>query len=124
MVGWFEVPVLDMDRAVKFYNEVFQIKITIHNLDNVVMGWFPFEENNAPGATGSLVQAPDFYKPSVDGTLVYFSSKSNNLNDELGRVEKAGGTILQEKKQISEDHGYYGLFLDTEGNRIALHSQK
>lgn len=123
MVGWFEIPVLDMDRAVKFYNEVFQIEIGIHDLGNVVMGWFPYaEDGKTPGASGSLVLAPDFYKPSKEGTLVYFSSKTDDLNDELSRVVKAGGQVLQQKTQISEDHGYYALVLDTEGNRVALHS--
>lgn len=123
MVGWFEIPVLDMDRAVKFYNEVFQIEIGIHDLGNVVMGWFPYaEDSKTPGASGSLVLAPDFYKPSKEGTLVYFSSKTDDLNDELSRVVKAGGQVLQQKTQISEDHGYYALVLDTEGNRVALHS--
>ena len=125
MVGWFEIPVLDMDRAVKFYNEVFQIKISIHNLENIVMGWFPFtEDQNIPGTSGSLVYAPDFYKPSTEGILIYFSSMTDDLNDELSRVEKAGGNVLQQKTQISEDHGYYALLLDTEGNRVALHSRK
>jgi hypothetical protein len=125
MVGWFEIPVSDMDRAVKFYNEVFQIKIAVHNMGELIMGWFPFAEDpEAKGAGGSLVYHKEFYIPSKEGALVYFTSRSGDINDELSRIEKAGGKIISPKKQISPDHGYMALFLDTEGNRVALHSLK
>ena len=125
MVGWFEIPVVNMDRAVAFYNEVFQIQIAVHDMGELVMGWFPFrEDKEAKGTSGSLVYHKEFYKPSAEGTLVYFISQTGDINDELSKIEKAGGKILKPKTQISPDHGYMGLFLDTEGNRVALHSQK
>ena len=123
MCGWFEIPVSDMDRARKFYEEVFEIKIHIEDFGKTRMGWFPFAEDpEARGASGSLVYNPDFYKPSSKGVLIYFSSADLAL--ELGRVEEAGGTVLREKTLIREDIGYMGLFTDSEGNRIALHSRK
>ena len=125
MVGWFEIPVANMDRAVAFYNEVFQIEIAVHDMGELVMGWFPFaEDTEAKGASGSLVYHKESYTPSAEGTLVYFTSRKGDINNEIGRIENAGGKILQTKTQISEDHGYYALFLDTEGNRVALHSKK
>ena len=123
MVSWFEIPVSDMDRAVAFYNEVFQIKIAVHDMGELIMGWFPFAENpEAKGASGSLVYHKGFYKPSTDGALIYFTSRTGDIKDELSRIEKAGGKILKPKTQISPEHGYMALFLDTEGNRVALHS--
>lgn len=126
MVGWFEIPVTNMDRAVAFYNKVFNIKISVHILGNITMGLFPFADNaEAKGASGSLVYNKEFYKPSsTEGVLIYFTSQSGDINDELSRIEAAGGKILQAKTQISKDHGYMALFIDTEGNRIALHSNK
>jgi hypothetical protein len=125
VVGWFEIPVADMDRAVKFYNEVFQIEISIHDLDELKMGWFPFSEDpEAKGAAGSLVLHKEFYKPSTEGTLVYFTSPSGDIEIELNRIEKAGGKILKPKTEIGGGYGYMALFLDTEGNRVALHSRK
>ena len=122
MVNWFEIPVTDMDRAKKFYDIVFDIEISVHDMNELVMWWFPFAEGK-PGATGSLVKHKDFYCPSEkDGTLIYFSSEDVQI--QLDKVEPAGGKILQPKKQISEGHGYMALFLDSEGNRIALHSQR
>jgi len=120
-VGWFEIPVGDMDRAIAFYNEVFQIDIRKQNFEGIEMGWFPFD-GNGKGAPGSLVKNIDHYKPATEGVLVYFSSI--DVNNELSRIEKAGGKILQARTQISEDHGYMALFLDSEGNRVAVHSQK
>ena len=122
MVGWFEIPVTDMDRAKTFYDTVFDIEISVHDMGELIMGWFPFSEGK-PGATGSLVMHKEFYFPSENqGTLVYFSSEDVQI--QLDRVEPAGGKILQPKKQIGEGHGYMALFLDSEGNRLALHSQQ
>ena len=87
------------------------------------MGWFPFpEDQEAGGAGGSLVQLKDFYQPSSQGVLIYFSCKEFSV--ELNRVEQAGGKILKKKSLIAEDIGYMGLFTDCEGNRIALHSRQ
>ena len=122
MVGWFEIPVTDMDRAKKFYDTIFDIEISVHDMNELVMGWFPFAEGK-PGATGSLVKHKDFYFPSdTKGTLVYFSCEDVQIP--LDRVEAAGGSVVQSKKQIGEGHGFMAIFLDSEGNRIALHSQK
>ncbi len=120
-VGWFEIPVVDMDRAITFYNEVFQIEIVKQDFEGTEMGWFPFV-GNGKGAPGSLVKNIDHYKPATQGVLIYFSSL--DVNNELSRIEKGGGRILQSKTQISEDHGYMASFLDSEGNRVAVHSQK
>lgn len=121
-IGWFEIPVKDMDRARKFYETVFDIQLQVQPFNELEMGWFPFAEGK-PGATGSLVKHPDFYEPSSKaGVLVYFSSA--DVDHELSRVESAGGQIVQPKTQISEDIGFMGIFHDTEGNRIALHSRK
>jgi len=121
IVGWLEVPVTDMERAIKFYTAVFDVELTRQKLGPLDMAWFPWVEAGY-GTGGSLVYAPDYYKPSMDGTLAYFTAHSGDLANELARVESAGGKVLQGKKQISEEHGFMALIVDTEGNRIALHS--
>jgi hypothetical protein len=122
VAGWFEIPVMDMDRAVKFYETVFEFKMQRENVGELDMAWFPFNME-AYGSAGSLAYAPDFYKPSADGTLIYLTANSGDLANEFSRVEAAGGKVLIEKKQISEEHGYMGVILDSEGNRVALHSR-
>ncbi|MFD1163510.1 MULTISPECIES: VOC family protein [Hwangdonia] len=119
MVGWFEIPVSDMDRAKAFYEAVFKVDIEVHNFGGMLMGWFPFVEGKE-GAAGTLIKQ-ETYIPSQEGTLVYFMC--DDVKNELDRVEGAGGKIYQPKTEISPEHGFMGAFIDTEGNRVALHSK-
>lgn len=119
MVGWFEIPVADMNRAKMFYESVFDIAIGIHEFGDFQMGWFP-NDSGKSSATGSLVKH-ETYIPSMTGPLIYFSCK--DVNTELSRVVEAKGEILRPKSPIGEEHGFMALIKDTEGNRIALHSQ-
>ncbi len=122
ILGWFEIPVVNLERAVNFYESVFGIKMEILDLGDLKMARFPFRDN-APGAQGALSCHEKYYKPSVDGVLIYLSSQSGDLNSDLKKVEDAGGKVIFPRRQISEAFGYMAMFIDTEGNRIALHSQ-
>ena len=124
VVGWFELPVADMDRAISFYETVFDFKITRNAMGPLDMGWVPWTDGDGPGSAGSLVYHEEYYKPSTDGALIYFTAHSGDLNNELSRVESAGGQVIQGKTLITEDIGYMALLIDTEGNRIALHSRE
>lgn len=121
MINWFEIPVTDMDRAKAFYEKVFDLTISLHKMEGIQMGWFP-NKNQIGQATGTLIKAGDHYVPSKDGVVVYFSCE--DVAEQIGKVETAGGQVISGKKQISADNGYMAYFLDTEGNRIALHSMK
>lgn len=121
MITWFEIPVTNMNRAKKFYEKVFDIQISLHDMEGVQMGWFP-NKNTSGVATGTLIHAGENYKPSKDGVLIYFSC--DDVANEISRVEDAGGEIVFNKKEISENNGYMAYFMDPEGNRIALHSMK
>ncbi len=123
ILGWFEIPTADMERAIRFYQTVFNIELSRQEFGDLDMAWFPFVQEGA-GAPGSLVYHKDFYKPSTDGTLVYLVSQTGDLADELSRIEAAGGQVLVPKTLIAENYGYMAVFLDTEGNRVALHSNK
>lgn len=121
VVGWFEIPVIDMDRAIQFYEAVFGFKLQRANLGELEMAWFPWVENTV-GSGGSLVYSPGNYAPSPEGVLIYFTAFSGDIDIELDRIRQNGGTVLRGKTLISEEVGYMALFLDTEGNRIALHT--
>jgi uncharacterized protein len=123
VVGWFEIPVTDLDRAIAFYNKVFGFEMTRSILGTLEMAYFPSVPGTV-GSMGALAFHPEFYKPSADGTVVYFTAFSGDVSIELSRVEAAGGKVVMPRKQISEEIGYMGLFIDTEGNRIAVHSHK
>ena len=82
-----------------------------------VMGFFPVE----PKHIGGAIVKSTYAKPSAEGTIVYLNG-GENLSAILEKVEPAGGKIVVEKTEIAPEHGYFALFLDTEGNRVGLHS--
>jgi uncharacterized protein len=120
MVGWFEIPSTNIDRAIKFYEEVFDVKLTKAPMGDLEMAFFSGDPDKS-GAFGAIVKHDQYYKPSHDGVLIYFMSE--DITTELSRVEKAGGKVLQPKTLIAENVGHMAMFEDTEGNRIALHSR-
>lgn len=119
VVGWFEIPVKDMNRSKAFYEHVFGVKLALNEMGPLQMAWFPMHMG-AAGATGSLVKN-EMYVPSKQGTLVYFSVDS--IEAALARVQEKGGKVLNSKKSIGE-HGFVAHFEDSEGNWVALHSMK
>jgi len=110
-----------MQRAIDFYQDVFNIKMRLQDLGILQMAFFPVAKTGV--GWRCIGKTSGVYKPSQDGALIYFTAFSGDLNIELKRVEKAGGRVLIPKRQISPDHSYMGVFLDTEGNRLALHSK-
>ena len=119
-VGWFEIPVADLDRAIAFYQKVFDCILNKQDMGDFKMAWFPWDHSKG-GAGGSLVFHKDFYQTSaLAGTLIYFSSEDCEV--ELNRVKDSGGEVQIPKRMIAPDIGYMGVFLDSEGNRIAVHS--
>ena len=120
VVSWFEIPTKDLDRAQKFYEAIFQMKMVPLDLANIKMRMFPVESQESIG--GALVYNADFYKCSTtDGPLVYLNANPDVQNI-LDRVEAAGGKVLVPKTIISPEYGFMGMFADTEGNRVALHA--
>jgi predicted enzyme related to lactoylglutathione lyase len=119
-VSWFEIPATDINRAQAFYEAIFDIKLTPMDMPQLQMRLFPIESPMNVG--GAICKAEGFYKPSADsGPLVYLNGNPD-VQNVLDRIEAAGGKILIPKTQISPEYGYMAAFLDTEGNRVALHS--
>ena len=120
-ISWFEIPATDLDRAQKFYETIFETKLIPLDTPNFKMRMFPIEDP-MNGIGGALSHAEGFYKPSAtDGTLVYLNANPD-VQVVLDRIEKAGGKIIVPKTEISPEHGFMAVFIDTEGNRVALHS--
>jgi hypothetical protein len=117
VVNWFEIPVKDMARAKSFYHTVLGKELMDMPMEGMEMAAFPWA-TDAPHASGALVKM-EGYEPSTAGTVIYFAS--DDVANELGRVEAAGGTVVVPKTPIGE-HGFFAQFLDCEGNRVALHS--
>ena len=115
-VSWFEIPVHNLQRAVSFYNHIYDIELETIDLPDYAMAFFPSDK----GIGGALVSGPGCI-PTEAGTLIYLNG-GEDLTEVLSKVEEAGGRIILEKSLINEDAGYFSLFIDTEGNKLALHS--
>lgn len=119
-ISWFEIPTTDLDRAQKFYETIFDIQMIPLNMPQLKMRMFPVEDMINIG--GALTYAPGFYEPSATaGPLIYLNANPD-VQIILDRIEAAGGKIVVPKTQISPEYGYMAVFIDSEGNRIALHS--
>lgn len=114
---WFEIPTADFDRAKAFYEALLGSPIERMEMGPVTMGFLPPVDG---ATTGAIVHA-DENKPSAEGVTVYFSG-GDDLTEVLNRVEPAGGTVVVPKTEIGEGFGFFALFMDTEGNRVGLHS--
>ena len=118
-ISWFEIPSIDLSRAAKFYETIFDITLAPLDTPEIKMRLFPLEDRMGVG--GAIVDSGGFHKPSsTDGPLLYLNANPD-VQNVLDKIEAAGGKIIVPKMSIGE-YGFMGAFIDTEGNRIALHS--
>jgi predicted enzyme related to lactoylglutathione lyase len=119
LINWFEIPVVDFNRAVSFYKAILGLEIKETEMFGTRMAFFP---NDGTNVSGAIVQGDD-YKPSQDGVIAYLNG-GNDLQSVLDNVENNNGKVIVPKTQISPEMGYFGMFIDTEGNKMAVHSNK
>ena len=118
-LNWFEIPVTDFERAKKFYETIYDGEIMEMPFPGGRYGMLPSDMQNGVG--GAIAQGEGF-EPSDKGTIVYLSG-GEDLSIPLAKVETSGGKIILSKTSIGEN-GFMAHFIDTEGNRVALHSMK
>jgi predicted enzyme related to lactoylglutathione lyase len=116
VINWFEIPVKDLGRAAAFYSDVLGRDLALRERAGVTMAFFPMD---GQGVGGTLVRVANV-APSQDGTIVYLSVEGR-MDEALGRVGRAGGKILMSRTDVGRA-GFIATILDTEGNRVGLHS--
>ncbi len=119
-LNWFEIPAADIKRAKAFYENVFKIDMPEQEMMGMKMAFFPWEMGSGKAA-GGLVEGP-MHTPSQEGAVIYLNANPD-LQTALDRIEDAGGKVVMPKTSISEDIGHMAFFIDSEGNKMALHSQ-
>ncbi len=117
-ISWFEIPATDYERAKTFYNTMLGIEIADMPMPEGKYGMFPFDQENN-GVGGGIMQM-EGVNPSAEGVTIYLNG-GDDLSGPLSHVEAAGGKIIMQKTDIGEN-GFMAQLLDTEGNRVALHS--
>lgn len=119
VINWFEIPAADFDRAVTFYENVFATKLRREDMNGMRLGIFPYE---APGPSGAICKMANL-QPGPDGTLIYLDA-GPDVSEVLARVWDNGGKVVLDKTLVTDDIGYIGAFIDSEGNRVGVHSRK
>jgi predicted enzyme related to lactoylglutathione lyase len=116
-IVWVDIPVLDLDRAISFYSAVLGGAVTKQDYPGMSIGLLPGYESDVSGC----LFTKDDERPSAVGPLLYLNAQGR-LDDAVAAVEPNGGKVIQPKHQIGP-HGFRAVILDSEGNRVALHSR-
>lgn len=121
MIGnavWFEIPAANFERAVKFYEAVFQVSLKRQQMLGSDLAIFPGNDTSVNGA----VVSQDGYVPAVNGAVVYLNT-GDDLTPYLERASANGGSVIEPKTALPPGMGHFAHFGDTEGNRVGVFSQ-
>jgi uncharacterized protein len=117
--SWFEIPAQDLGRAQRFYETLLGTPLRRESMGPVELAIFPYA---APeGSGGCLMAGGGTPAPSTEGTRVYLSV-GPTLDAVLARLPAAGGALALPKTALPPGMGFFAHVLDSEGNRVGLHS--
>jgi len=119
-LNWFEIPATDIQRSKKFYETIFDIEMTLMEMEGSKFAMFPFEPGTGK-ASGAIAEG-EYHKPSSEGSFVYLNANPA-MDNVLAKVEAAGGKIVQTKFSIGEN-GNIAYIMDTEGSVVGIHSME
>jgi len=117
LISIIEIPTSDLKRAIGFYQSILGLQLEEAEMGDIKMGVFPSED----GAVNVVLVNGSDYKPTTDGSVLYLNY-GDNLQTILDKIEPNGGQVILPKTEVSPEMGYYALFIDTEGNKLGLHS--
>jgi uncharacterized protein len=115
-IVWVDIPCRDLERAIRFYSAVLGCTVKKEDFPGFSIGVLPHAENEIGACLFVKADAP----PSDHGPLLYFSCQGR-LDEAVAEVAAAGGIVLQARHPIGP-YGYRAIIMDSEGNRLALHS--
>lgn len=113
---WFDIPVVDLARATSFYAHVLAINVSLERVGDIEFAVLDHENGNG----GCLVPGPE--EVSADKGLLVYLNTNGRIRDAVRQATIHGGTVLQDVHGLGP-HGFRAILLDSEGNRIALHSE-
>ena len=113
---WFDIPVADLDRSIGFYAAVLAVGVTKEQVGDIVFGLLEHKDGNG----GCLVVQPNEIAPE-SGILLYLNV-DGRIRDAVAKVTGNGGELIDDVHSLGP-HGFRALVRDSEGNRVALHSE-
>lgn len=113
---WCDIPVVDLDRAMSFYSAVLGDAVQAREFSGMKFALLP----GAESASSGCLYISSTIQPSTQGPLIYLNC-NGRLDEAVAQVAPHGGRVLEPKQSIGP-HGFRAVVLDSEGNRIALHS--
>ena len=120
-LNWFEIPVKDLERARDFYETIFDSELEeMTEMMGMKMVGFPSEPGNGK-VSGALVQS-EMHEPAQAGAVIYLNANPS-IQEIIDRIEEAGGTVVLPRTEIAPEIGFMAFFIDSEGNKVGLHSQ-
>jgi predicted enzyme related to lactoylglutathione lyase len=117
-LSWFEIPVLDMKRAVAFYEATLGVEMKQELFAGVPNAIFPYQRE---AGVGGALFCDGKRKPVAGGAVVYLPV--GDVKEAAARAKKAGGTVIADQIDIG-DPGFIALVVDTEGNHVGLHTPR
>lgn len=118
-IDWFQIPASDFRRAVAFYSNILDVDLAVSEVMGAQVAILPFDRKE--GGVGGAIYSGSGFEPMNNGTIVYLHG-GNDLSIVLNRVEHAGGKIDMPKTATGNNSGFIARFIDSEGNRVGLHS--
>ena len=112
---WFDIPVAELDRAAIFYRAVLGVRVEKEEFSGSSFCVIEHKDGNG----GCLVKSPD--EVSAVGVMIYLNV-NDRIRDAVAKVRTHGGGVVEDVHSIGP-HGFRAIVLDSEGNRIALHSE-
>jgi predicted enzyme related to lactoylglutathione lyase len=119
-INWLEIPAIDIKRSKTFYETIFGFTMDEMDMMGMKMAFFPATPNSGK-VSGGVCESP-MHKPSADGPVIYLNANPN-MDPVIEKIDGAGGKVVMPKTKLPNDFGYMAFFMDTEGNKIGLHSQ-
>lgn len=113
---WFDIPVSDLDRANAFYANVLAIHVEKQSFGDVTFSVLEHDQGNG----GCLVVKPG--EVSSDRGILVYLNVNGRIRDAVSKVDLHGGKVVQDIQSMGP-HGFCAVVLDSEGNRLALHSE-
>jgi predicted enzyme related to lactoylglutathione lyase len=115
-IVWCDIPILDLERAIRFYSAVLGSEVKKEQLSGTTIGILPHND----GEVGACLVNSTDDKPSDHGLMIYLNA-NGRLDEAVAAVVSHGGKVLKPKHGIGP-YGSRAVILDSEGNRVALHS--